>query len=146
MLIIQSLQWRTPNADIPPRPRGNQDGAPPWASLDIPCGSCTTTQTLQQTSAAVCAPDSLPQYSQLTDRQHQVQLHQPDSWKLTHSLYSLTGILSQTSIAVFQPCYIYRSPFTHLSTYMTQSPDPMVQHTPQPEDCTIQAKDTAFPS
>jgi len=57
----------------------------------------------------------------LTDKQCQVPLYQPDSWQLTTcSSYSLTCILGWSPVAVIWPYYIYRLPYRHLGSYMTQ--------------------------
>ena len=59
MLIIQSLQWKSLDADIiPPRPRGSPHEGPPFSPLDAPCRSYTTTRALQQTSVAINAQGS----------------------------------------------------------------------------------------
>src|SRR5882724_5236390 len=42
------------------------NGEPPCESSDAPCRSCTTTQTLQQTLAAIHAHNSLPWYSHVS--------------------------------------------------------------------------------
>ena len=76
------------------------------------------------------------------DRQCQIPWHQPDLWQLaTHSSYLLTCILSHTPVCVvIQPHYVYRLPHVLPHTYVTQSLDPVVQHTQHLKDHITLAK------